>query len=432
MQEFKFTAAAVDESKGRHLVSNTSIKAGQVLGVEPASFSVPSTETRCARCLSQSKASRCSRCKHVFYCSQTCQKNDWNAHKLECALIAGVMDSTPGLASSNLLIIRQVARVMPLLQRDSIQSLVSNREHFQDSVISAFGSSALLIASALARMPESSLWTHFKSLDPDTLVNVMCKLACNAVGIVDVKDQIDCGVGLYPNLIALVNHSCVPNCAVTFEPGSHAARLVALKDIEIGEDISVSYVDSAEPWMTRQEDLKKRYFFTCTCSLCKRQKMEETAVKSESQKSAIATIEKLEAALSGSQHDIESIAPKLLQLQLQQYPPLSPHILKTRQKVYNVALERQMWLLALSVSREMMPAMLDLYPQNSPNIGLQYLAMTRLSMLVIESGAVKPKELVEWVDKALGILNTTLGRQHPLTVEACEKRDEVHAMLRLS
>ncbi|KAJ3256430.1 hypothetical protein HDU77_003150 [Chytriomyces hyalinus] len=429
MQEWKYTAVAVDATKGRHLVSKAFIKAGQILGVEAASFAVPSTETRCARCLAHSKASRCSRCKHVFYCSQKCQKNDWNDHKLECALIAAVTDATPGLAS-NLRTIRQVARVMPLLQLDSIQSLVSNREHFEDAAISAFGSSALLIASALARLPDSSPWAHFKSIDPDTLVNVMCKLACNAVGIVDVEGQIDCGVGLYPSLIALVNHSCVPNCAVTFEPGSHAARLVALKDIELGEGISVSYVDSAEPWVTRQGDLKRRYFFTCTCPLCKRQRMEENAARSESQKSAIAAIEKLEMAMS-NQQDVESIAPKLLQLQLQQYPPLSPHILKTRQKLYNLALEKQMWLLALSVSRDMMPAMVDLYPQNSPNIGLQYLAMTRLSMLVIETGAVKPRELLGWVEKALGVLNMTLGREHPLTQEACAKRDEVCAMFRL-
>ena len=28
----------------------------------------------------------CSRCKRVYYCSKTCQKNDWKRHRKECAI----------------------------------------------------------------------------------------------------------------------------------------------------------------------------------------------------------------------------------------------------------------------------------------------------------------------------------------------------------
>ncbi|KAI8619923.1 hypothetical protein BC830DRAFT_1039507, partial [Chytriomyces sp. MP71] len=64
------------------------------------------------------------------------------------------------------------------------------------------------------------------------------------------------------------NHSCVPNCAVAFEPVTHMARLVSLRDIQEGEELTVSYVDSADPYHSRRLDLQRRYFFTCKCELC--------------------------------------------------------------------------------------------------------------------------------------------------------------------
>ncbi|EKX54810.1 hypothetical protein GUITHDRAFT_99460 [Guillardia theta CCMP2712] len=45
-------------------------------------------------------------------------------------------------------------------------------------------------------------------------------------------------------------------------------QLRALKDIEEGEELSLSYVDPAEPLAVRQEELRRRYFFSCSCFLC--------------------------------------------------------------------------------------------------------------------------------------------------------------------
>ena len=46
----------------------------------------PHHRKSCAFCyVTQVKLSSCSRCKGVFYCSASCQKNHWHVHKLECA-----------------------------------------------------------------------------------------------------------------------------------------------------------------------------------------------------------------------------------------------------------------------------------------------------------------------------------------------------------
>jgi SET domain-containing protein len=49
------------------------------------------------------------------------------------------------------------------------------------------------------------------------------------------------GVALYP-LQSWVNHSCVPNCEVKFPEKNHRVGLIATKDIEIGEEIKISYL----------------------------------------------------------------------------------------------------------------------------------------------------------------------------------------------
>ncbi|KAF5391506.1 hypothetical protein D9757_002476 [Collybiopsis confluens] len=41
-------------------------------------------EESCQKCGSQGKLMGCGRCKKVKYCSQTCQRNDWKAHKMQC------------------------------------------------------------------------------------------------------------------------------------------------------------------------------------------------------------------------------------------------------------------------------------------------------------------------------------------------------------
>ncbi|RKP26558.1 hypothetical protein SYNPS1DRAFT_4016, partial [Syncephalis pseudoplumigaleata] len=62
------------------------------------------------------------------------------------------------------------------------------------------------------------------------------------------------------------NHSCRPNCAVVFDGTQAIVR--TLHAIEPGEELTINYIDVTLPRMVRQDELQKRYFFSCSCDGC--------------------------------------------------------------------------------------------------------------------------------------------------------------------
>ncbi|KAI0827489.1 SET domain-containing protein [Hypoxylon sp. FL0890] len=82
-------------------------------------------------------------------------------------------------------------------------------------------------------------------------------------------------MALYPK-VARVNHACRPNAFIRFTPSSLAVSIVALKDIEPGEEISITYVPMGKTREERRAGLLK-WGFNCTCSLCTGSKAEVAA-----------------------------------------------------------------------------------------------------------------------------------------------------------
>ncbi|KAI1383977.1 SET domain-containing protein [Hypoxylon trugodes] len=93
-------------------------------------------------------------------------------------------------------------------------------------------------------------------------------------------------MALYPD-VARVNHACRPNAFIRFTPSSLAVSIVAMRDIEPGEEIYITYVPLGKTREERHAGLQK-WGFNCTCSLCTASKAEIAA--SDYRRSKIKTL----------------------------------------------------------------------------------------------------------------------------------------------
>ncbi|POS81388.1 hypothetical protein DHEL01_v200222 [Diaporthe helianthi] len=72
-------------------------------------------------------------------------------------------------------------------------------------------------------------------------------------------------VGAFPEQ-ALINHDCRPNLAYHFSGMTHITT--AVRDIEAGEELSLSYIEVTLPTRHRQARLNALWNFRCTCKQC--------------------------------------------------------------------------------------------------------------------------------------------------------------------
>jgi hypothetical protein len=94
-----------------------------------------------------------------------------------------------------------------------------------------------------------------------------------------VQERVAAEIVALFQLTARVNHSCSPNAVVQSQQFmDHHIDVVATKDIETGEEITISYIAGVEDAgggrlrkrrARRQRELQAKYLFTCNCPICK-------------------------------------------------------------------------------------------------------------------------------------------------------------------
>ncbi|GJP86983.1 hypothetical protein CLOP_g16957 [Closterium sp. NIES-67] len=81
-----------------------------------------------------------------------------------------------------------------------------------------------------------------------------------------VKGDEGVGTGVYL-LASFFNHDCDPNVDISW-PSDATAVLRARRDIEAGEHLTITYLDSSLGRKARQRHLKEAYGFDCNCQRC--------------------------------------------------------------------------------------------------------------------------------------------------------------------
>ncbi|XP_048340782.1 histone-lysine N-methyltransferase SMYD3 isoform X2 [Sphaerodactylus townsendi] len=251
--------------------------------VEPFAYCVTkkSLGDVCEHCLSRKeRLLRCSQCKVARYCNIQCQKEAWQDHKQECKCIKNIDPNFPPDS------VRLVGRIIFKLLRQStcpseelysFSDLQSNFEKLSEEMKEGLGylTKALQlylkaeIQDASQLPPGLDVFQTFAKvllmdLEWKKIKPLILEVTCNCFSISNGEVQ-DVGVGLYPSM-SLLNNSCDPNCVIVFE--GRQLYLHSVREIQIGEELTISYTDTMMPSTERRQQLKRQYCFECNCHMC--------------------------------------------------------------------------------------------------------------------------------------------------------------------
>ena len=98
----------------------------------------------------------------------------------------------------------------------------------------------------------------------ETLRQVVLIRACNAHGF---YSQNSTAAALY-TFGSKMRHSCCPNVVYTSQRRDGYGCFVAKRDIQAGEELFISYIDTCKSEPMRNHDLVENYLFRCQCEMC--------------------------------------------------------------------------------------------------------------------------------------------------------------------
>ncbi|RYP81968.1 hypothetical protein DL770_005729 [Monosporascus sp. CRB-9-2] len=263
-------------SRGRRLAAARAFAPGALVatfGDDPL-VAMPDSahlSTTCSHCLmspSGAAVRACTGCRTVHYCSAACQRADWSrAHKEECRAFGRVRAEghdaaalpTPVRALMRLLLLLAAADKKTGGAAVMVGELEGHVGEFRRAGGKRWRDMELQALAALHYLGREAI--------PESVtgaVEILCKLQVNSFNRADV-DFGESGLLLHPAL-AMVNHSCMPNAFVQFV--GRRAILRAYRAIEEGEEVEISYIECTLHRSHRQEALRSRYHFDCSCVRC--------------------------------------------------------------------------------------------------------------------------------------------------------------------
>ncbi|XP_063247027.1 histone-lysine N-methyltransferase SMYD3 isoform X2 [Prinia subflava] len=250
-------------------------------------------------------------------------------------------------------------------------------------------------------------------------------VTCNCFTISNGEMQ-DVAVGLYPSM-SLLNHSCDPNCVIVFE--GYQLLLHSVREIQIGEELTISYVESLMPTRDRQKQLLRQYCFECDCLLCQNQ--EKDAEKLAGEEHAWKEVKDAvnEVRYPKSKEEWKHVLARfqnLLRSNKGQLPDTNVYQLKMLDCAMDACINLESWEEALDYgSRTLEPYRLY-YPGFHPLRAVQLMRVGKLQ----NSQGMFPQAL-ETLKEAYNIMKVTHGTDHSLMKVLMETKEECEAMMRI-
>ncbi|KAB8233323.1 S-adenosylmethionine-dependent methyltransferase [Aspergillus alliaceus] len=255
---------------GRGLFASDNINIGEdVLHITSPFVAVLDTQRlgdTCSGCLGsyhlQQRSptlNRCAGCKVVKYCNRACQTKDWKyIHSLECPIFNNL---SPRILPSNA---RALLRIV----------LRSGRKRYSDEELDLFFQLETHIKEIRDQNPAqwerialtSKAVKAYSGTDiKEELISTFgAKLELNSFNLTNAfYDRI--GLYIHP-YAAILNHNCNYNAVVGFE--AEQLYIKAIRPIQKGEQIFISYIDTTNPVHIRRNQLRERFYFDCECPKC--------------------------------------------------------------------------------------------------------------------------------------------------------------------
>lgn len=220
------------------------------------------------------KLQRCSRCKVKFYCSKSCQTEDWSSgHKLsECLLYATDMSKFNGRLI-NLDTPRLLLRLSLILTKKPEQKTKPLAINLNDGSPRSFNSlmdhkDNLLKDRNRIQIFEEMCYLYTTLgvfLDPDLILSSFGRLLINGFTVLD-STFAEIGYGVFIGA-SQFDHSCKPNGVPVFDGTTLQIRAMTDIDTQL-EPILITYLDITMSTDKRKETLANKYYFNCCCPRC--------------------------------------------------------------------------------------------------------------------------------------------------------------------
>eukprot|EP00668_Euglena_longa_P012728 GGOE01015205.1.p1 GENE.GGOE01015205.1~~GGOE01015205.1.p1 ORF type:complete len:391 (-),score=63.62 GGOE01015205.1:68-1192(-) len=281
-------------SRGRCIVSTDNILQGEEVCSEEAlciSILAHRALTVCDMCLGFCKSNIdqqlpviCSLCRHVAYCSATCEeqaRQKW--HRLECAALQTLQsmpwDAADPLHSQRLTQCRFMVRLgYVLLSRPDVRPRVLAQSGDFMTLPVEQQRLAREVQNIVLRCTGDALWAEMGA----TITHLAALDANNSFGIYYSKQEWASATAAKPRkmqrddrlfafgqlpLCALFNHSCAPN--LSKEWAGRVFRLKALHTVPAGVELVHSYVTPGLNASHRRDELRHNHVFDCNCIRCR-------------------------------------------------------------------------------------------------------------------------------------------------------------------
>lgn len=186
--------------------------------------------------------------------TEYCIKEQWNALYAIAMIYAFIILDKKGIKGEQF---RAMARVSQKIRYKALNS-------------SAGAFDSMLGGALFVEEQQEQLWNegyqYFTNAFPQAANSVSLNEFLMMMGTYNINN-LDLSVFL---LQLHLNHNCAPNCEVdTAMKKFDGLKVIAARDIKLGEELTTSYVNPSHTLQQRQRELRVNWGFICKCNKCK-------------------------------------------------------------------------------------------------------------------------------------------------------------------